>query len=232
LVYAGADGGRSSSDGGPSPRPLGPPPAEPPPTLLYLGRLQRGAKGLDLLLDALRHLGDLSDLRLIIAGDGPYRAELMATVDRLGLADRVDLIGRAEGERKWELLRSSSIVVIPSRFESFGLVAIEALAAAVPVIAFALPSLQEIITPQWGVLVPPFDTVLLADAIRSLLADPVRRRAMAVAAQERAAFFTWDSAASAQEKSYLAAIAEFQPRSLLQKLRAVSPASRPVGGSG
>jgi glycosyltransferase involved in cell wall biosynthesis len=233
LVYAGADSDRSALAAGSSSTTSPRSSDNPSPTLLYLGRLQRHAKGLDLLLDAMKQLSDLPDLRLIIAGDGPYEMELLETIERLGLGPRVDLVGRAEGEYKWELLRSASLVVIPSRFESFGLVAVEALAAGAPVVAFALPSLQEIITPKWGVLVPPFDTALFADAIRCLLADPGRREDMAAAARESSAFFTWDSAATAQEKSYLAALAEFQPRSLLQKLRAIwQPSCGGRGSSG
>ena len=87
------------------------------------------------------------------------------------------------------------LVVIPSRFESFGLIAAEALARGIPVVGFALPALEEIVTPECGILVPCFDTERLSDALRALLCDPNRRREMGTAARRRGAAFDWSVAA-------------------------------------
>jgi hypothetical protein len=178
-----------------SPSPCSPPAHE----ILYLGRLQIVEKGLDLLLDAFGRLAAVDGVvRLLVAGDGYQADQLNELVGRLGLAARVEVLGRVEGTEKRDLLRRASLVVLPSRFESFGMAAAEALASGTPVVAFALPSLEEIVSPDCGILVEPYDTEALALACASILADPDRRA--------RAARFDWDLAASAQEAAYLAAV--------------------------
>jgi len=175
--------------------------------ILYLGRLQFVEKGLDLLFDAFARLAAADGaVRLLLAGDGYNAGRLDALVERLGLGGRVEALGRVEGTRKRDLLRRAAVVVIPSRFESFGIVAAEALACGTPVVGFALPSLKEIVSPDCGTLVEPFDTEAFASACASILADPDRRETMGTAARTRAARFDWDLAASAQEAAYLAAV--------------------------
>lgn len=176
-------------------------------TLLYLGRLQAWDKGLDLLLGALSRVTEhLPDARLIIAGDGPDRAEVESLACSLGLTDRVSFVGRVDGEAKWELLRRASVLAVPSRYESFGLVVLEALAVGTPVVGFELPPLKEVVTPDCGVLVTPFDVAALADALRATLSDPRLRARMGEMARSRAQLFSWDEAAIAQEKAYLEAV--------------------------
>jgi glycosyltransferase involved in cell wall biosynthesis len=211
LVYAGVDApspvADRSSDGG--------------MRIVYLGRLQKQAKGLDLLVKAFTRLSDLPDAELTIAGDGPYAEELRALIARLGVAERARLIGRVEDDAKERLLEEAAVVAIPSRFESFGLVAAEALARGVPVVGFALPSLQEIVTPECGILVPCFDVERLREALHALLRDPDRRREMGAAGRRRAARFRWSVAAEKQERSYRAAVAGHERRSVLKKLRRI-----------
>lgn len=176
-------------------------------TVVYLGRLQALAKGLDLLLSAMSKLAeDVPAARLIVAGDGPDRAEVESLARSLAVADRVSFAGRVDGEAKWELLRSASVVVVPSRYESFGLVVLEALAVGTPVVGFQLPPLKEIVTPECGTLVAPFDVDALAEALRATLSDPGRRAQMGAVGLSRARRFNWDDAATAQEKAYLAAV--------------------------
>lgn len=190
---------------------------ESAPTILYLGRLQASAKGLDLLLGALSKLAQgVPDARLVVAGDGPDRAEVESLARSLGLTDRVTFVGRVEAEQKWELLRGASVVAVPSRYESFGLVVLEALAAGTPVVGFQLPPLKEIVTPDCGILVAPFDVDALADALRATLCDPRRREQMGAVARTRAQRFNWDEAATAQEKAYLAAVDDWTGRPRLR----------------
>lgn len=179
-----------------------------PGQLLYLGRLELEPKGLDLLVEATRRLGDLPGLRVLVAGDGPHRAELEHLVVRSGQSGRIVLVGRVEGANKARLLATSCAVVVPSRYESFGMVAAEAMAAGTPVAGWALPSLAEIVAPGAGRLVEPFDVDALGEAIRFLLAgmaDPSRRAGIEKAARAVAARFDWDRAAAAQEAVYLEA---------------------------
>jgi glycogen synthase len=194
TVYSGVDG----------PPPDWTPPPRLPDRLVYLGRLEEIPKGLDLLLEALAMLR--TGPSLTIAGDGPGRAGVEERIARMGLAERVTLIGRVGGRDKWDLLASATVVVVPSRYESFGLVALESLAVGTPVVAFAIPSLQEIILPGCGVLVEPFDAGALAGAIQSLLDDPAARASIGAAGLGRSAEFDWDSAAKAQEIAYTAAL--------------------------
>ena len=218
LVYAGVDAPPPGPDGSGDGR----------LKIVYLGRLQKQAKGLELLVKAFARLSDLSDTELTIAGDGPYAGELRALVASSGVAERTRLVGRVEGNAKEKLLGEAALVVIPSRFESFGLIAAEALARGIPVVGFALPALEEIVTPECGILVPCFDTDRLSDALRALLCDPNRRRKMGTAARRRAASFDWSVAAAEQERSYRAAVAGYERRSLARKLRrmhSIRPAS-------
>lgn len=206
VVYPGVEAGAPALAGNGDHAPITDSPASRA-TILYLGRLQAWDKGLDLLLGALSRLvADLPDARLVIAGDGPDRDEVESLARSLGLTDRVTFVGRVAGEAKWELLRRASVVAVPSRYESFGLVVLEALASGTPVVGFELPPLKEIVTSDCGILVPPFDVAGLADALGTTLSDPRRRAQMSAMARLRAQLFSWDEAARAHEQAYLAAV--------------------------
>jgi glycosyltransferase involved in cell wall biosynthesis len=174
--------------------------------LLYLGRLQLVEKGLDLLLSSFAMLaGRDPDVTLVLAGDGYDTEVVKSLADELGLSKRVDFVSRIEGDEKRDHLRRAMAVVMPSRFESFGLVAVEALASATPVIGYALPSLLEIVTPECGILVTPFDANEFALACSTVLDDPDMRARMGAAGLARSVRFSWDEAAVRQEAAYLAA---------------------------
>jgi len=174
--------------------------------LLYLGRLQLVEKGLDLLLAAFAVVAERDqDVRLVFAGDGYDSDVVKRLVSELGLSTRVDFVSRIEGDEKREYLRRAMAVVIPSRFESFGLVAVEALASATPVVGFSLPSLLEIVTPECGILVTPFDTNAFAAACLAVLDEPQLRVRMGAAGLARSKRFNWEEAATRQEAAYLVA---------------------------
>ncbi len=199
VVYAGVERTR---------RPPPPPASRRDGGIVYLGRLQTHAKGLDLLLGAVALLDDGDGgPRLTVAGDGPYRRDLEARALALGIGGRVRFPGRVEGDAKWDLLRRAAVLVVPSRFESFGLVVLEAFASGTPVVAFDLPSLRELVLPDCGILVPAFDVAAFAAAIDRVLADPELAAGMGRAGLDRVTRFSWDDAAIAQEKAYLAAAA-------------------------
>ncbi len=140
---------------------------------LFLGRIDVGQKGLDLLLDAYA-LGSQDLLPLVIAGGGRERdeQELTERLERLG--PRVRWVGPVHGEAKESLLAGSAFLVVPSREESFCLSALEALARGRPVVHFDLPQLRWI--PSSGaVTVPPFDVDSLRAAIALLSGDAAVR---------------------------------------------------------
>ena len=148
------------------------PPAAPASgrTILAAGRLIR-QKGFDLLIEAFRQLGD-RDARLMIAGSGPEEEALRRQIAAAGLADRVRLAGYAPDIRP--LLDEARLFVLPSRFEGYGAVIVEALGAGRPVIATAsTPAVEDVLTdPARGLVVPIEDIPALAHALRELLDRP------------------------------------------------------------
>lgn len=157
------------------------------PTIFFAGRLTQ-EKGCQVLLKALGRLrGDFPGARLVIAGDGPYRAALEKECANLALAEAVTFLGhigqselRAETRRAW-------VTIVPSLWdEPFGIAALDGMAQARPVIASAAGGLQEIVDHGvTGYLVPPGDSAALADALSTLLADSQRCNAMGIAGHSR-----------------------------------------------
>jgi glycosyltransferase involved in cell wall biosynthesis len=141
-----------------------------PPTILVAARLVP-IKGVDVALDAFAHVR--GPARLVIAGDGPERAALRERAARAPAG--VVLLGEVDTRRRDELLREASVVVVPSRetpggrTEGTPAIALEALAAGVPVIASALGGLRELRAAR---LVPPDDPYALAREIDRVFADP------------------------------------------------------------
>ncbi len=128
-------------------------------------------KGFDLLIEAFRQLGD-RDARLVIAGSGPEEEALRRQISAAGLADRVRLAGYTPDIRP--LLDQARLFVLPSRFEGYGAVIIEALGAGRPVIATAsTPAVEDVLTdPARGLVVPIEDVTALTHALRELLDRP------------------------------------------------------------
>ncbi|MGH3546550.1 MAG: glycosyltransferase family 4 protein [Pseudonocardiaceae bacterium] len=174
--------------------------------VVFIGRLELRGKGLDLLLQAWARTAHHLDAQLIIAGRGPDESRIRNLVDQLGISDRVRFVGWANGAEKFALLSSARLVVVPSRHETFGIVAVEALAAATPVLAFNIPCLQEVIPPGCGWQVRPFDVTAFADTLRSLYIDSDRLLAAGRRGRVFAANYDWDTLAAQQAQSYRAAL--------------------------
>lgn len=177
--------------------------------VLFLGRLEYGHKGLDLLLEAWAHACNRVDGNLLIAGTGPDEERFRTAIRDAGLSERVQMLGWLSGDKKFQALSDARLLVVPSRHETFGLVAIDALAAGTPVIAFDIPCLREIIPPGTGWVVDAFDVQALGDEI-------VRRYPQSgleeVAAQGRtfAAGYNWDALADMQAQAYNTALTELR----------------------
>jgi glycosyltransferase involved in cell wall biosynthesis len=140
---------------------------------LFLGRLDITQKGLDLLAEAYRRAGP-GALPLVVAGAGTGSAEQHLAELIRPVADRVRPVGHVHGEAKEGLLAGAGFVVMPSREESFGLVALEAMAHGKAIVHFDLPQLSWI-PDDCGVKVPRFDVAGLVKAIEELSGDPARR---------------------------------------------------------
>jgi glycosyltransferase involved in cell wall biosynthesis len=186
----------------------GPPPTDPPaePRLAVVGRLIP-IKGHDVLLAALARVREeLPEATLEIAGDGPLDAELRTTVARRGLTDAVSFLGRVAPAAP--VFERAAIVVVPSRGEGFGMVALEAMERGRAVVASDVGGLPEIVEDGvTGTVVSPDEPEALAAALLELLRDPVRTAAMGAAGRDRAlAAFSQDRCTDRVEELYRAAL--------------------------
>jgi glycosyltransferase involved in cell wall biosynthesis len=146
-----------------------------------------------------------------LAGD-PEAERLLALAGGLGVGDRVKLLGRVDQAELPALLRSADLVVCAPWYEPFGMVALEAMACGVPVVATAVGGLAEtVIDGVTGLHVPPRQPDRLAEGIAALLADPVRRaelgRASARRARER---YDWDRVGASMLDIYARMIRQAQ----------------------
>lgn len=127
-------------------------------------------KGLDTLLRAVALLRERGvELQVLLAGDGPSRAELEKLTTDLKLESRVEFAGEVAHDAVPFMLRRMDIFAIPSTWEGFGVAAIEASAMELPVVASKVHGLPDVVVDdETGVLVPPADPAALADAIARL----------------------------------------------------------------
>lgn len=177
------------------------------PVALFLGRLETDQKGLDVLLDAFAKVADQTPARLEIAGEGRDRAALEARCRRLGIGDRVDFLGRVDGPAKLALLASAQLVCMPSRRETFGMVAVEALACGTPVLATDIDNLRHLVRPGFGRLVPTEDPEAYAEILLELLGSPRTCQELGARGREFARRFDWDHIAGQQALVYRRALA-------------------------
>jgi glycosyltransferase involved in cell wall biosynthesis/O-antigen/teichoic acid export membrane protein len=197
---------------GVSPEAFDPAPC-PGKNVVYLGRLESQQKGTDLLLRAWAQASRSLDAQLIIAGLGPDEQRLRRMARELGIQDRVEFAGWVTGQAKYQLLASARLVALPSRFETFGIVAIEALATGTPVIAFDIPCLREVVPDACGRLIEPFDVESYGAALVSTYQDEAWLAEARELGRTFAAGFTWDRAARQQQEVYVqAASSEPGPR--------------------
>ena len=138
-------------------------------------------KGLTYLLDAMSLL-TVKDIRLFIVGDGELRNELENKVKELHLQDSVTFLGYRKDIA--ECINSFDFCVLPSVFEGFGLVAIEAFMNSKTLVATDIPGLNEVVTNKNGILVPAKDPAALASAIDKLATDATLRQELASQAKK------------------------------------------------
>jgi glycosyltransferase involved in cell wall biosynthesis len=146
--------------------------------VLFLGQLKE-RKGYDTLARAIPLvLERCPTATFLFAGQNPARAQhLLDIAAEGGVADRLVLLGRVDEEEKVRLMRSSDCLVYPTRYESFGLPPLEAMAAGCPVVASDIPVVNEMIEDgENGVLVTPESPPALAEGIVRVLSDSDLRR--------------------------------------------------------
>ena len=147
----------------------------------------------------LRSMAAVSRAHLLLVGDGELRPRLGRLAQELGIQNRVHFLGRRSDVP--QLLKMSDVYVHSTHSDGFGMAAVEAMAAGVPVIASLVPGLAEVVGGA-GVLVPVGDSQVLAKEISALLASPARREQLSEAGRERALQFTIEACAEAYIRLY------------------------------
>ena len=169
----------------------------PGPTVAAVGRLTP-QKGIDLLLAALAALPDIC---AVVAGDGPERARLERQRDELELRNRVRFVGWVEDVSS--LLAAVDCFALPSRYEAFPLVVLEAMHAGLPVVAADVGSVREAVVPdETGFLVPADDVGSLRDALRQALEPATAARLGKRSREVAKASFSADRMARDYERLY------------------------------
>lgn len=182
-------------------------------TILFSGRhIQR--KGVPYLLRAMPAILQRRRARLIITGDGDRRAEWEALARELRLGDAVQFVGMVSNEELGRLYRACDVYVLPAIFddrgdtEGLGVVLIEALQNARPVVASAVGGIVDVIQHEkTGLLVPEKNPRALADAVLRLLDDPALARRLGETGREEAEWqFDWDRITNETERLYWRAL--------------------------
>jgi glycogen synthase len=194
-------------------------PRKGPAQLLYLGRLEY-EKGIHDAIAALPRIRRTHPgTTMTIAGEGTQQQWLVEQARKHKVIKAVTFVGHMDHEALVRLLHTADAAVLPSHYEPFGIVALEAAATGTPLVTSNVGGLGEaVINGQTGVSHPPRDVAALAAAVRAVLDDPDAAQQRAIAARERlTSDFHWHTVASETAQVYLSA-----------KRREREPQSRPV----
>jgi D-inositol-3-phosphate glycosyltransferase len=187
------------------------------PMLLFVGRIQP-LKGADVAVRALAALDDPAAFLVVVGGpsgpDGEREVErLHKLVAELGLHERVRFVDPQPHELLSTFYRAADVCLVPSRSESFGLVALEAAACGAPVVAAAVGGLRTLVDHGvTGFLVEGRDPRAFAAFAAEIVREPARAREMSAAAALRARRYTWSVAAGRLRRLY----ADLTSRSLVE----------------
>ena len=181
--------------------------------LLYVGTIEP-RKNLVRLVEAYARLctlipGPLPQLALV-GPTGWCFKDVFATVKALGLEEAVKIVGQVPVEILPALYNGALLFVYPSLYEGFGLPPLEAMACGTPVVTSNVSSLPEVVGGA-GVMVPPTDTLALAEALAALILDAERREALRQAGLTQASRFSWERAARQTLEVYHTALHPADP---------------------
>jgi glycosyltransferase involved in cell wall biosynthesis len=181
------------------------------PCIGIVGRLTP-QKGVSDLLQAVAILNQEQPINLLVIGDGPLREELEATAVRLGIKARTNFFGVRDDVLA--ILANLDIFVLPSYWEGFPTVILEAMSQNVPVIASDVSGSRELVqNGETGLLIPTGSPAQLAKAIRTLLDNPARGAQMATKARAFAAQFTYQNMTRRYEAVYQEVVDGFKKQS-------------------
>ncbi len=153
------------------------------PVLFHVSNF-RPVKRMPDVVEVLARVRQQIPARLVLVGDGPERTQAMQRARDLGVAKSICFLGKRADFV--EYLRHADAFVLPSESESFGVAALEALSAGVPVFAYRVGGLPEVVNESVGRLVEPFDVGALAAALLDVVTDPTRHAQLARAARAHA----------------------------------------------
>jgi 1,4-alpha-glucan branching enzyme len=168
------------------------------PLIFFIGRLV-WEKGPDLLISAMADvLQAFPTTRAVIAGHGPFREHLVHQIQAMQLQERVRLAGFISDEERDKLYGVADLAVFPSRYEPFGIVALEAMVTGIPVVISAVGGLQDVVADGvTGLRVAPGRAEALAQAILQTLAEPQKAAERAEIAQKTVkSQYNWEHIAS------------------------------------
>ncbi|MGV0851188.1 glycosyltransferase family 4 protein [Mycolicibacterium phlei] len=177
-----------------------------PAQLLYLGRLEY-EKGIQDAIAALPRIRRTHPgTTLTIAGEGTQLEWLKEQARKHKVVKATKFVGHLDHDQLVDLLHAADVAVLPSHYEPFGIVALEAAATGIPLVTSNVGGLGEaVIDGETGVSYPPRDVAALAAAVRSVLDDPQAAQRRAVAARERlTSDFEWHTIADETAQVYLA----------------------------
>lgn len=172
--------------------------------IYFVGRLVR-EKGVDVLIQALISvLPVFPNTKTVISGRGPMLELLKRLAEEYGIADSLLFTGFVTDEERNRLLATADITVLPSLYEPFGIVALEAMAAAAPLIVSDVGGLGEVVRHgSDGLKFPPGNHLALSAAISTLLADQSLRERLGRQGKERAvAAYSWQALAEQTKQIY------------------------------
>ncbi len=170
--------------------------------VLYIGTVEP-RKNLPRLIEAFASIAaENPDLHLVIAGKKGWMTEsLFATIKKFDLTSRIVFTGFIAEAEKPLFLAACTLFVYPSLYEGFGLPALEAIACGAPTITSNTSALPEVVGDA-AILIDPANTAALAEAMQSVLLDPVLRKDLQTRGPLQAAQFTWEKAATLSADVY------------------------------
>lgn len=143
-------------------------------SILTLTRLEAG-KGVDLVLESMQFLP--ANIKLVVAGNGDQLDLLIEKANLLGISEKVEFTGWVSGKRKQQLFNRADIFCLPTMYDSFGMVFLEAMSYGIPVIALNWGPIKDIIMHNYtGFLVSKPEGQLIAHAIEKMMHQEVRER--------------------------------------------------------
>jgi N-acetyl-alpha-D-glucosaminyl L-malate synthase BshA len=171
------------------------------PTLIHVSNF-RPVKRTGDLIEILARVRRTLPARLVLVGDGPERAAAVAQAAARGLGDHVRAVGARSDLPA--LLRQADAFVLTSESESFGVAALEALSSGVPVFAYRVGGLPEVVADGCGALVAPLDVAAMARALVAALDTPTQLCELRLAARRRALHFARAAAIDRYEQLFTA----------------------------